>query len=656
MSDTSSQSAARRLHAGRVALDLVGPDLFDLNYDGTQITQRIYVAVRDEVWNTVPGVMSALRVVENADSFVVTFDMSHQYNNMDYSWHGTITGMVDSTVIFEMDGVANSDFRHAKIGLNVHHRLREHLGRSFHATEGEKGATGQFPMIVDPQLERDGVLTAMTAPYDTLKCELPDNKTVTFAFEGDLFEAQDHRNWADANFKSYGTPMIAGWPKDAHAGTTIKQSVTIVPSSEPGSISASVKPSEPNTPVLIDLTARKATGRLPDIGHRLGSTGDAFDDTAFARLEQLSPTHLHVGVSVGDGREQSFLDELTACASASIPVELSVSVGTSESPDALDDIQRAVVESGAEVRRVLAFPKSASFRDAGCTPAEIIELVRERIASRLGSVPLIGGTDQFFAEIARTPPVTEGLDGINFGLNPQVHAEDNRSLMDNVVAVRYFGDSIRELCAGLPIQISPVSLIGPNGPYPAGPPPADDPFAALDRRQAELFCAAWTVGFLANASQANITSITLFDVAGACGLFADRSPASSAVAPAFDPGAAFPAFHVLADLASWTDRSVLNVSASEDERIFALLQTPADGPRRLLLANGNDEPRWMTLTGIDAEIIRLRTLDNSTAAWAGSMPEQFGASLPERRAVYDGSVTLALAPYAVVRAEWDPTT
>ena len=656
MSDTSSQFITRRLQGGSITLDLVGPDLFDLTYNGTQIAQRVYVAVRDEVWNTIPGSISDLRVVEDPDSFVVTFIMSHQFQDVDFSWQGTITGTADSTVVFEMNGEANSAFSYAKIGLNIHHRLREHLGRSFYIGEGNKETTGQFPHAIDPQLEQDGVLSALCAPYDTLRCDLPDGKMVTFSFQGDLFEAQDHRNWADANFKSYGTPMIAGWPRDAHPGTIIHQSVTIMPSTDPPNLLASAKRSEPNTPVSIDVTPRKATGRLPDIGHSLTSADHTLDDIAFARLAQLSPSHLRVGVSIGDGQEQSFFEQLRACTRSSLPVELAVWANTDESPDALDDVQRAVLNSGADVRRVLAFTKAPGYRDAGCTPAEIINQVGQRIVSPLGSVPLVGGTDQFFAEIARTPPITEGLDGINFALNPQVHAADNRSLMDNVVAVQHFGDSIRELCAGLPIHISPVSLIGPHGPHPAGPPPADDPFAGLDQRQAEQFCAAWTVGFLTNAAQANIASITMFDVAGACGLFADRSPASLAIAPAFDPGTAFPAFHVLADLAHWTDRNVLDASAPEEERIFALLQTPADAPRRLLLTNGNDEPRWITLTGIDAEIIRMRTLDSSTVAWAGSMPEQFGASLTERRAAYDGAVTLALAPHAVVRAEWDSTT
>ena len=57
-------------------------------------------------------------------------------------------------------------------------------------------------------------------------------------------ELQDHRNWTDANFKSYATPLALGFPFDSTDGQRIHQVLTIrhagttpagVPERRPGS-------------------------------------------------------------------------------------------------------------------------------------------------------------------------------------------------------------------------------------------------------------------------------------------------------------------------------------------------------------------------------------------------------------------------------------
>ena len=51
----------------------------------------------------------------------------------------------------------------------------------------------------------DGSFHALFAAFDQLEVAL-DGGTVVFDFEGDLWETEDHRNWTDANFKTYSTP------------------------------------------------------------------------------------------------------------------------------------------------------------------------------------------------------------------------------------------------------------------------------------------------------------------------------------------------------------------------------------------------------------------------------------------------------------------
>ncbi|MEQ8716847.1 MAG: hypothetical protein RIE08_04485 [Acidimicrobiales bacterium] len=642
-------SQVHRLHAAATTLDLVGPDLFDVTFGRTQVAQRIYVAVRDEVWNTIPGSMSDLRVEQGPDDFTVTFTMRHVHGPFDFSWRGTVEGTPDSRVTFTMDGEAHSPFRYAKIGFNIHHRLEDHLGRRFHATGGAEETAGVFPAEVDPQLLRDGVLTAMFPPFDRLRCDLPDDVAVTFELDGDLFETQDHRNWADANFKTYGTPLAAGFPMDAEPGQKFHQAVTLVPEGRP--IATEPSTGDASFPAsIIDVSPRPATGRLPDLGHSVSGNVDTSAGNV-ALLRRLQPAHLRVDVDADD-RSTDTAEQLTLCAEAGAPVELAVRLSSETSDDALDSLAGLVQEHGVDVARLLVFARAEGFRDAGCTPPDLIARVRDRIAARLGGAPVVGGTDQFFSEITRTPPVTEGLDGIAYALNPQVHACDDRSLIDNAQTVRYLAQSSAVLGDDLPVHVSTVSLLGPDGPFPAGPPPGDHPAPNVDPRQGTAFCAAWALGFVTSAAHGGVTSATCFDLRGGRGLIADVSPGSTIASPAARPGDLFPAFHLFEELATWTDRDVIDASPAQEERIFALFGPLGDGSRRLLVANGNDHSRWIRLAGVDATSVTLRILDDRTAGSIAGVDAPQAASLDETRPVLEGELTVALAPYASMHATW----
>ncbi len=84
-----------------------------------------------------------------------------------------------------------------------------------------------LPEAIDPQRIVDGTLSGMFAPYRELAIEVVDGIEAIIAIEGDLMELQDHRNWTDANFKSYATPLALGFPFDSTDGQRIRQVLTI---------------------------------------------------------------------------------------------------------------------------------------------------------------------------------------------------------------------------------------------------------------------------------------------------------------------------------------------------------------------------------------------------------------------------------------------
>ncbi|HET9243495.1 MAG TPA: hypothetical protein VFN99_08625, partial [Gaiella sp.] len=105
------------LRAGPVSLLLDGVDLRYLRSGSTELVRRVYVAVRDVDWDTVPGVVSGLEVEKEDDAFRVTFDVVHDRREVDFRWRGTITGEPSGRVEYVLDGVAGKGFPFNRIGI-----------------------------------------------------------------------------------------------------------------------------------------------------------------------------------------------------------------------------------------------------------------------------------------------------------------------------------------------------------------------------------------------------------------------------------------------------------------------------------------------------------------------------------------------------------
>ena len=89
---TEAPRPLRPLQAGPLELLLDGIDLRYVRIGSTELLRRVYTAVRDSDWRTVPAVVSGLSVDEHENGFRIEFDARHVDDPVDFAWHGTITG------------------------------------------------------------------------------------------------------------------------------------------------------------------------------------------------------------------------------------------------------------------------------------------------------------------------------------------------------------------------------------------------------------------------------------------------------------------------------------------------------------------------------------------------------------------------------------
>lgn len=641
------------LRAGPVTALLYGEDLRHVRVGDVELVQRVYMAVRDAVWNTIPGVMEDLRIeTDGEEAFDVTFASRHTYADIDFSWRARISGDADGSITYEMVGAPLTAFQYAKIGLNVHHPLPECAGRPYRAYRNGEESRGHLPTDIEPQLFVDGTLTALFPPYDSLVIELENDVEVRFDFQGDLFEMQDHRNWTDANLKTYGTPLALPWPFDAQPGAEIRQSVRVTYAG-PAPASAQRAPET-------EITVGGRSGRrIPPIGLGLAETSRDLTPRETELLRVTDAAHVRVDVVLDEPDLADRLERATAAARAlSAPLELGVFTGEADAPEARR-IANLLNGAPVPVARVFVFAGGRGFSSTSgtTTPAAVVTEVRNRLSEGLGDVPFIGGTNQFFTEINRNRPETEGVDGVVYSINPQVHASDDLSLMENLDAQADTVAMAGKVAAGLPVFVSPVTLIGRYGPFPGGPPVEGGLPGNVDLRHCALFGAAWTVASIRRLSDAGAAAITYYETSGPRGLIHDERDPSLADAPAlpFADGDVFPVYHVFADLASARSRELLDATSADPTKVDVLAVVRDDGGYTLLLANLTQIEQPVAVKLAAAGEASLRVLDASVARIAIGEPDRF------RGGEYDAGLGVGkqfkfnLGPYALARIDVRPS-
>jgi hypothetical protein len=168
---------SRLLRAGPVTVRLVGRDLRNVRYGGMEVAQRIYVAVRDRNWDTVPGEISDLVVEEGADHFAIRFTVTHRQHDIDFTWLGEILGTPDGVITYAMDAVAGRDMTYKLIGLNIHHGMHDYAGRSCEGITPDGPIADAFSREVAPQLVADETEVPIFPPVESLTAHHPPGRT-----------------------------------------------------------------------------------------------------------------------------------------------------------------------------------------------------------------------------------------------------------------------------------------------------------------------------------------------------------------------------------------------------------------------------------------------------------------------------------------------
>lgn len=624
------------LRAGPVSLLFSDGDLRHIRVGGVEVVRRIYVAVRDHDWGTVPVTLHDFHLDAHPDHFRITFTARHRWPGIGFDWQGSITGSPDGNLDFEMDGIATTAFRRNRIGFCILHPAAWH-GQPCRVEHVDgRHVESAFPDAISPH-----------QPFFDLRAltqTVPGGTQVECRMEGDTFEMEDQRNWTDASYKTYSTPLSIPYPVQVQPGDVVRQAVRIRLHG-----TAPTADATPHQPCVVTL-GEHAVATLPALGLGCASHGELLSDNEIAHLAALHLSHLRVDLDLVAPDLAQRLEQVNREAVAvGAALEVAIHIGENVIAE-LDTLTAAVRTIRPTVVRWLVFPRHAPTT----TPALIT-------AARLALLPLTpnaaigGGTNMYFTQLNRNRPPADHLDCVAYSINPQVHAFDNLSLVETLEAQPMTVTSARTFSAGTPVVISPITLRPRFNPDATGAPPPPDPSRLPDRvdpRQPTLFAAAWTLGALAALAPCGLSAFTLFETTGDAGVMQTATgPALPDQFPAAS-GDLYPLYHVLADVGEFAGGEVLAVEAG-DPLHLAALSLRGDGRRRTLIANLTPETQAVIVFGL-ASSAQTRTLSTASLELARTAPKEFRDTFSALHNFNDGAATLALSPYAVVCIDDQP--
>jgi hypothetical protein len=249
--------ATHILWSGKISMIYEAGNLRYLSAGGYEIIRMIYFAVRDKDWMTISPSITEESIRKKRNGFEIGYKAHYRFNEIDFEAGISITSSSANRLILEMKGLANSTFMKNRIGFCILHPIMNCAGHECRITHPDNSSTiGRFPEEISPHQPFKGIRAMHWKINDSLEARL--------SFDGDIFETEDQRNWTDASYKTYSTPLDQTYPVEVTKGTSLFQRIEF-------SLEGECPDTEKKDEKIFFRVGKQVAGKLPDIGVSVSS-------------------------------------------------------------------------------------------------------------------------------------------------------------------------------------------------------------------------------------------------------------------------------------------------------------------------------------------------------------------------------------------------
>ncbi len=550
------------LKAGVFSIRYENGFLRHISYGDLEAVRMIYMALRDQNWTTFEPIIENEKVDRQHDNFTIQYDCYHELKGERiFHWQVTITGSADSVITFEIKGEALADVLKNRAGLCILHPIKSTAGQPCELihTNGEQ-IKKTFPVFISAENPfKDLKSFRWRCHYDWF----------VLRFEGDAFETEDQRNWSDASYKTFCTPLDKPFPVQLKAGDKVHQKVIFQAESD-------LLPIVPDLTKPVEIIALAQQSRLPFIGIAASTETETLSEENIQALRDLKLNHYRIEVQPSQPFwEDKFSIDCNQAELLKLPLEIALHISDS---DEFASFYKTFSKIQPEVQRIILL----TVNQPGTAQALLDKI--ESFQKVLPPIQIGAGTDYNFRELNCNRFSAEHLDFISYSIDPQEHAIDDLTVIENIQAQADTVRSAREMY-GESKDIHVSSLTLKRRFNPAATVSKDKILTNEQKTDSRLqtpFGAAFTLGSIKSMATAEARSVTLYQTVGTQGILSES-------------GHKYPVYHVLKEILSAGKTVVVHTESSQPILCDALLLNEGQS-FKLMLVNYSSEAQEVIFT------------------------------------------------------------
>lgn len=532
-----------------------------IRFGKTELIRSIYFAFRDQNWQNIPYDITFYSLQDKDDSFSILLKARAGKENNLGTFEVEITGDRQPAIDFCFSFTAEKNFLKNRIGLCIHLPLEETLNRNFNNINSlGESIQGIFPEHIEP--------FQPITDIRILNWNTRDHVSVSLKTEGDVFEMEDQRNWTDASFKIYSTPLAQPFPVEMKAGSVTEQRVRASFSLKER-ISAY---SDFNKPILLNPSGVFCS--MPATGFCYTAEQGQDLNTSEA-LSKLGFEHIRIDIDPENKETHAVLsDAYRFCSEHNLKLDIAFHSGNSR--DFPGELIQIIRNNSGLTNRCMVFDRK-TYNSSG----ENITSLTGHLKKALDGIRIGGGSYANFAELNRNRSLNS--DFIVIAANPEVHAEDELTVIENLEGLRYVIQTAKHLFPGIPVSIAPLSM-KPRFNAVATDKQANQTIET-DPRQRSLFGALWLLGSYKRIAESGGASLTIPEFTGRNGCVMDQK------------GHYYYPFHALTFIPHRSSQGIeIEICrSSRPEEAEALMFRTNAGSRELVLLNYSPGTREIIL-------------------------------------------------------------